>query len=99
MYLHGGGEDGEDVAGHDGEEGHEHLEGEAEGVERRRDVGRDGQRDEHGEELAKAAGGPEHGLDETANVAVRVALIPCWDGRCGYSDSGAEALDGDLRGQ
>lgn len=98
MDVHRGGEEGEHVARDDGEGRDEHLEAQGERVERGRDVRGHAERHEHREELSEVARGAEHGLDEPADVPVRVPVLPLGDEGHGDGDGCAEALDEDLRG-
>ena len=55
-HAHRCGHDREYVSRYDGQEGHEYLEREAEGVECGGDIGRDGESHEHSEEFPKVPG-------------------------------------------
>lgn len=95
--AHGSREEREHVARNDGEGRDEHLEAQGKRVERGRDVRGHAERHEHREELAEIARRPEHGLDEPADVPVRVAVLPFGDEGHGDGNCCAEALDEDLR--
>lgn len=96
--AHGSREEGEHVARDDGEGRDEHLEAQGERVERGRDVCGHAERHEHREELPEVARRPEHCLDESADVPVRVAGLPLRDERHRDGDGCAQALDEDLMG-
>lgn len=56
------------------------------------DVANERKGKQHGDELAKPAGGPEHGFEDTSGGEAFMAFIPPWDVWDCATNGGAENL-------